>query len=117
MNPTEQCVFDGRTIHLTWVASSSYPSGTPISQVSGFCIDDKNHFLLVKNKREWAFPGGHPEKEESAEETLIREVREEANVSLDSYKLIGYMDVSDPDNDSGEGKNDIKLRYLAKICN
>lgn len=115
MNPTEQYIFDGRTINLTWIASETYPQDIPISQVSGFCTDDAGRVLLVKNKRGWAFPGGHPEAGESPEETLVREVKEEANVSLDSHRLIGYMDVSDPDNESIEGKHYIQLRYLARI--
>ena len=115
MNPTEKFIFDGRAINLTWVAASVYPTEISISQVSGFCMDNAGRVLLVKNKRGWAFPGGHPENGESPEKTLIREVTEEADVSLDSYRLIGYMDVNDPDNENTEGKRYIQLRYLARI--
>jgi 8-oxo-dGTP pyrophosphatase MutT (NUDIX family) len=115
MDPKETLTFDGREIFLEWVESGFIPNGVMISQVTGYCIDDAGRILIVKNKRGWGFPGGHPETGEKPEETLHREVAEEANVKLKKPKLIGYVKVNDPQNGSVEGKHYIQLRYLAKI--
>lgn len=115
MNQKETLVFDGREVFLEWIESESIPKNTKISQVVGYCIDGTGKILIIKNKRGWGFPGGHPEPEETSIDTLSREVREEACVTIREPKLIGYMEVKDPKNESVEGKHYIQLRYLAKI--
>ena len=81
----------------------------------GYCFDDILKILIIKNKRGWGFPGGHPELGEGPEDALSREVTEEACVTLKKPRLIGYMEVKDPQNESIEGAHYIQLRYLAKI--
>jgi len=115
MNPKEILIFDGREIFLEWVEADSIPDGITVSQVTGCCIDPAGRILVVKNKRGWGFPGGHPEPGEKPEEALRREVAEEANVKLKDPKLIGYMKVRDPQNRSVEGTHYIQLKYLAEI--
>lgn len=117
MNTTETLVFDGREVHLKWCASSTFPSDITVSQVVGFCFDAKGNILLVKNKRGWGFPGGHPEVGETVLMTLDRELMEEANVTVKDPVFIGYMEVKDPLNDSVEGQHYIQLRYIAEIRN
>ncbi|MDD4476595.1 MAG: NUDIX domain-containing protein [Patescibacteria group bacterium] len=115
MNQKETLVFDGREVFLEWTESNSIPNNIRISQVVGYCIDNAGKILIVKNKRGWGFPGGHPEIGEKPEDTLRREVAEEAYVTLKEPRLIGYMEVKDPQNESIEGTHYIQLRYLAKI--
>lgn len=43
------------------------------------------------NHDKWVGVGGHFEKDESPEECLLREVREETNLILDAYKLRGII--------------------------
>jgi len=43
-----------------------------------------------------AFPGGHKEKSEKIEETLLREMKEELNIRIITYKLIGTVKDIDP---------------------
>ncbi len=43
------------------------------------------HIGLSKSKKHWDFPKGHIEKDETEDETIIREVREETD--LDDIKL------------------------------
>lgn len=43
------------------------------------------------NHDKWVGVGGHFEKDESPEECLLREVREETNLVLDAYKIRGII--------------------------
>ena len=45
--------------------------------------ENKLYFLIVKhNKGHYSFPKGHMEKDETEEETAIREVKEETNIDI-----------------------------------
>jgi 8-oxo-dGTP diphosphatase len=47
--------------------------------------------VLVRNKeRAWEFPGGHRERNESYEETAIREAREESQAEITNIEYLGY---------------------------
>lgn len=115
MGIKETSIFDGREIDLEWFESTNYPKDINIAQVVGFCLNKKGEVLIVKNKRGWSFPGGHPEIGETPEETLSREVSEESYVTIKNSRFLGYIDATDPKNQSIEGKRYIQLRYLAKI--
>ncbi len=62
-------------------------------------IEQNNHYLMMHrvkkendiNKDKWIGIGGHFETGESPEECLIREVREETGLALDSYKARGIV--------------------------
>jgi len=117
MNPiaTEVLTFDGRKVTLGWFAGSPDP-GINISQVSAYCFH-KGKLILVRNKRGWNIPGGHPEAGESILDTLARELEEEAGILPGSYdaKLIGWMRVEDPENKGVEGKLSAQLRFLVIV--
>ena len=59
----------------------------------------KNKMLLVHDgdKKSWGPPGGGIEKPESFEDCAKRELLEEANVEMLSFKPIGYQKASLPD--------------------
>ncbi len=55
-------------------------------------IEYNNKILLVRNSygdMKWVFPGGHSNKGESQEESVIREVQEEVGISLSNVQKIG----------------------------
>lgn len=56
----------------------------------------KGKILLVKNKslREWFLPGGLQELDESIEQTVVREIREELGIKTTVSKLVSLY--SDP---------------------
>jgi 8-oxo-dGTP diphosphatase len=56
----------------------------------------------------WSFPGGHVEKGESTEETLLRELAEEIGVIPVSYRLIG--EIIDP-----AGTNDPATYHICAV--
>ncbi|MDQ2085922.1 NUDIX domain-containing protein [Herbivorax sp. ANBcel31] len=63
--------------------------------VSGF-VFYKGKVLLIKHKKfnKWIYPGGHIENNETPEEALIREVKEETNydISIIKSKRFSYED-------------------------
>lgn len=67
------------------------------------------------NKHVWGLPGGHPEDGETIKETLKREIKEEANCEIRDFKLIGYMEVEDPQNNLIEGRRYVQLRFLCHL--
>lgn len=79
------------------------------TQVSGYIFDDNNQLLIVKNEDMWTIPGGHPELYETSIGTLIRELMEEACVSLKNIKYMGAVEVVE------EGKTYYQMRYTARI--
>lgn len=52
-------------------------------RVKGLMKNDKDELLLEHNNNTVQFPGGHRISEESLEETLIREVKEETGINID----------------------------------
>lgn len=67
------------------------PVKGPTVICSAFIEKDKK-FLLVFCPRfkVWRVPGGRAERNESLEETLVREMKEEVGVEFENAKFLGY---------------------------
>lgn len=78
-------------------------------QVSGYIFNEDDELLIVRNEDTWTVPGGHPELYEYTIGTLVREVIEEACVSIKNVKYLGAVEVVEFD--------DIyyQLRYIARV--
>lgn len=58
---------------------------------SAWCVTSDGGLVLVSpDGREWGWPGGRPEGDESWEDTLRREVREEACARVVRARLLGF---------------------------
>lgn len=79
------------------------------TQVSCYVFNQQNQLLIVRNDNTWTIPGGHPEKDETKEETLKRELMEEACVTLKDIHYIGAVEVVE------NGETYFQLRYTAKV--
>lgn len=79
------------------------------TQVSGYIFNENNELLIVQNKDTWTIPGGHPELYECTIGTLIREVMEEACVSIKDIEYLGAVEVIE------SGEKYYQLRYFAKV--
>ena len=79
------------------------------TQVSGYIFNENNELLIVRNKENWTIPGGHPELYEYTLGTLIREVMEEACVSIKDIKYLGAVEVVE------NKEKYYQLRYFARI--
>lgn len=67
-----------------------------VKRVKILIVNSKNEVLLGYSHHEYQFPGGHVEEGESLEETVIREIKEETGIELESVEskpfalLTGY---------------------------
>ena len=103
-------------VHYKWISSKGYRKFKPVTQVYGVCFTEDGKILIIKDEDEWNLPGGKPEKEENPEETLKREVFEEATVILDKLSMIGACEVIFRDNpNKNQGEHFYQLRYFAII--
>lgn len=63
-----------------------------MSKVAGAIIKNKEGKILLIDRKKfpfgWAGPAGHIDKDESPEETLTREVKEEVNLNIKKNKLL-----------------------------
>jgi mutator protein MutT len=67
-----------------------YPRGVFRVVVLGIVFDPKEKKILIGKRKQdsyvpnltWAFPGGSPEYGETLEQTLLREIKEEANIEV-----------------------------------
>ncbi len=53
-----------------------------VIRAKGLIINSKKEIILVENNNTYQFPGGHYKKNESLEETLSREIREELGINI-----------------------------------
>ena len=59
-------------------------------QLGAFIFNDKNQLLILKNRRgTWGIVGGHPEYNETPQQCLLREIKEETDIKAE---LAGYFD-------------------------
>jgi len=100
-------------IILSWYEKDDFSQMKNVKQCYGVCFNDKKQLLIVKNKGKWFLPGGTPEKGETFEQTLIREVNEEADVDVKNIKPAGYNKIEE----IKDGKKYIfyQLRFVAEI--
>ncbi len=95
MNPRQTINWKGSKFVIEWIKTDLLEGMTPITQVYGVCFNSKNEILIAKkigNKR-WIIPGGHPEGNETVEETLKREMIEEVDIKVKNIKLVGAQKV------------------------
>lgn len=80
----------GQDMLTTWYPSHDLPEGQRHGS-AGICVTENGEVVLItQNGKHWDFPGGRPEGSESWEETLRREVREEACVEVTEARLLGF---------------------------
>lgn len=114
----EKSEWKGHDLTLYWIRTDKHKLISPIWQVSAFCFDEEGQILLIRSSdgMKWVIPGGTPEEGEKFEETLIREVQEEASCIVGGLRLLGAVKVHFPDNpDRDQGDNFYQLRYFARI--
>jgi len=85
---------------------------TEVRQVYIWITTVDGHVVLVsKDNESWQQPGGHPDPDETMQQTAMRESSEETGITLQSeqLQLFGYYHISD---ESGEY---LQLRLKAAV--
>ncbi|MDP1719334.1 MAG: NUDIX domain-containing protein [bacterium] len=112
---SETSVWDGQAIVYTWIPTTDLASFGPVAQVYGVCVDKEGKILLIKDER-WQIPGGTPEAGEAPEQTLKRELMEEACAEVDELRPLGVQEVRYHNNPNKEqGDLFYQYRYLALV--
>ncbi|WP_102128055.1 NUDIX hydrolase [Deinococcus planocerae] len=90
----EETTWEGRPVRLTWLPGYRPRSHETVTQVSGLCFTAGGQIVLVsRDGRAWSLPGGKPEDGEPWEETLRREVAEEACAEVLDCRFLGAQRV------------------------
>lgn len=71
--------------------------GRILQGVHAFCFCGDEMVLVKHPKSGWMPPGGSIELNETFEQAVIREIKEETNMKVISQKLIGFQDIYEPD--------------------
>lgn len=101
MEIKSQFEFNNKIAYVTYKDADSFDDlrSKNVTQVYAICFW-KDKVVLVHNKNQDSFslPGGGLEKNESFEDCLKREIKEETNMKVLSFTPIGYQEVTDMEN-------------------
>ena len=99
-----------------WMADVDFEKLDNITQSYGFVFDKEGKVCIVDcSKGYWSLPGGHPKEEDSSfEDTLKREVDEEADLDIKNIKRMGYFKVVPLSENCKMGVH-YALRYVSEV--
>jgi 8-oxo-dGTP pyrophosphatase MutT (NUDIX family) len=101
-----------------WLPAPFVPQRDLTIQASGLCFTPEGKITLVSDGKGWVCPGGYPEDGESLEETLIREIAEEACARVIDYQYIGSIRTYElPPVPQGSSPLFYQARYWVRIEN
>jgi len=76
---------------VSWHPPASVPDGRPHGE-NAFCVtSDESVVLISPNPVIWGWPGGRPADGDTWEDTLRREMHEEACVEVVGARLLGFV--------------------------
>jgi 8-oxo-dGTP diphosphatase len=115
--PSTKKSYLGSNLLLTWLSfkNNALDNFSPVTQVSGILLDKEGKVLICRSDKNkgWGIPGGKPEKGETIEETLVREVKEEVCCEITDTKPIGVIKVENLTNPNTKPVYQVKM--AAKI--
>lgn len=98
MNNYEKVNFNGIDVLLRVIDINTFFSLGKVPVTSVFCLPVKdNKIFLTRNPRGWDFIGGHVENNESPYYAMLREAMEEGSVEVFSSKILGIIEVFNPE--------------------
>jgi len=82
---------NGDDWRLAWHPPPAAPPGEPHG-ANAFCVTaDDDVVLISSDGARWGWPGGRPEPGESWQQTLEREILEEACARVTAARLLGFV--------------------------
>lgn len=107
----------GQKYLMEWSDNVDFEELDNVLQSYGFVLDEEGKLCIVDcNKGYWCLPGGKPEDcDKNFEDTLIREVDEEADLDIKNIRRVGCFKIT-PLSYNCERK-DVHhiLRYVAEV--
>lgn len=102
---------------MEWFDNTDFENLENVVQAYGFIFDKEGKLCIVDcNKGYWCLPGGTLENyDKSFEDTLIREVDEEADLDIKNIKRVGYFKVTPISDNCEREKIHYLLRYVAEV--
>jgi len=110
--------FKGIQVTMTWMPDNELRKYEPINQVYGIVFNDKGEILIARESSDgkWQLPGGKPEKGETIEETLKRELLEEVDVKAGEIHPLGAQKTEMPGNpNKNEGDIFYQIRCVVEL--
>jgi 8-oxo-dGTP diphosphatase len=86
------------------------PPNLPVTAVKIYVFQDGKLLLTHIKTRGWDLPGGHVEMGETPEQAVVRELQEETGATVGRFKLIGYLNVTN------EEQNEQNRKYPKTSC-
>ncbi|EKD53610.1 MAG: hypothetical protein ACD_61C00007G0020 [uncultured bacterium] len=115
-------VDNGVTMKFTWYPGDDIKQYEPFNQVYGVVFDSDGRMLIQRREtRPWCLAGGTVEEGENAEQTLRRELIEEADVTIKNPILLGGQRVQFPGGHNPTptkrfvGDDFYQLRYYCEV--
>ncbi len=100
---------------MEWSDDTNFEKLENVIGAQGFIFDELGRFCIIKLscKGNWLITGGKPEKEDKTfEDTLIREIDEEADLEIKDIRRVGFIVSYKKDNPE---KKEYSLRYVARV--
>jgi ADP-ribose pyrophosphatase YjhB (NUDIX family) len=82
---------NGGDWRMAWHPAGNVPAGQAHG-ANAFCVTARGNVVLISpDGSHWGWPGGRPEPGESWEDTLRREMMEEACATVTGARLLGFV--------------------------
>lgn len=110
--------YKGIKITRTWILDKDFSKYKPITQVYGVVFNEKGEILIARETSDskWQIPGGRPEKGESIEEIIARELLEEVDVKAGKIYPLGVQKIEMPGNaNKKEGDTFYQARCVIEL--
>jgi len=106
----------GQKYGMEWSDETDFESLENVIQSYGFVFDKDGKLCIIDCNGHWCLPGGKPEEEDdNFDDTLIREVDEEADLDIKNIKRVGFFKCTAlSDNCEMKGVHHT-LRYVAEV--
>ncbi len=83
-----------------------------VNRVKALLINDSNEIMLGYCNNQYQFPGGHVEENETLNEALEREIKEETGIIIDVKKLTPFFKIH-----YDLKENELNIYYYLIHCN